>query len=114
MTLGEQAATLWDPISGEIKRRIPLPEGSDMSMALASDGRTMVTGGAAAEPLLWDLATGKVLGGSPGCGRGLFFGFFSRRSKPWPQGETAGCVVLWDAATGAERIAPGGNAGGAY
>ena len=46
VTLGERAATLWDTITGEIQSRIPLPEGSDMGMALAPDGRTLVTGGA--------------------------------------------------------------------
>ena len=113
VTLGERAATLWDAITGEIQRRIPLPEGSDKGMALAPDGRTLITSGYADEPLLWDLATGKVLRRFVGLRGGSDAVALSPDGQTLAAGGRGWLVVLWDVATGDERIALGGNAGGA-
>ena len=82
-------------------------------MALAPDGRTLATGGAADEPLLWDLATGKILRRFVGLRGGSSALALSPDGQTLAAGGNGWLVVLWDVATGDERIALGGNAGGA-
>ncbi len=114
VTLSERAATLWNAITGEIKGRVPLPKGSDEAMALAPDGKTLITGGSAAEPLLWDLATGKVLRRFVGLHGGSQSLALSPDGQTLAAGGNGWLIVLWDVATGNERIALDGNAGGAF
>ena len=46
---------LWDTFSGQMIRKIPMPQGSVGSLAFAPDGRTLATGGGDSTILLWDL-----------------------------------------------------------
>ena len=104
---GKEASriTFWN-IAGRQVKRLPLslpPEGLVQSMAFSPDGRRLVTG--SSTPVLWDLATGRLLR-KFSVHTGVILGAeFSPDGRTLASGGSDGTIRLWNPETG-KLLAP--------
>src|SRR5262249_2225374 len=122
----DRGTSLWDTLSR--KERLFLQDGHAgkiRSVCFAPDGKTLASGGDDGAVRFWDIAGRKeraVLGGGTGSVRKVWFGPGGKTVISWkapfaplddvtdveripPEKEGSGEIVLWDTATGKQRVA---------
>jgi RNA polymerase sigma factor (sigma-70 family) len=109
---GPPAVWVWDVSSGEVRRKIPVPQdggrNAPASVAFAPDGRTLAAA-VSRGVRRWEVATGKELPALDGPKEGVSRCGFSPDGKLVIASGVDGSVWAWDAATGRVRHSSAGH-----
>jgi WD40 repeat protein/serine/threonine protein kinase len=109
----DHTARLWDVSTGKVKAILTAGEIHGWSFCVAAfspDGKTLATGGHAADVKLWDVATGRQKATFTGHAAVVWSLSFSPDGKALASGSYDGTIKLWDLATGEPRATLRGSA----
>ena len=101
-TESQEKLLLWDYLSGQELRHVPLGEGGIIASHVSADGKLLAVGGRAAR--IFDIGSGRMLHNWPIESGGIWWLKFSADGSRIAAGGSNKAVTVWDVATGKEIV----------